>query len=266
MKPEQLSDAMSLLEDELIEEADAARGQKKRKGGWRKWGAMAACLALIAAVGIPLLVRDASPAQGDALQPGGVPDASSTRPGNDPEGTMPARTDLLVVNEVDGLLSADMDVEYSSYTDEKLPYEVWKEILDDFQEFTGIRYEDFISKVPDTWESQNFYSLAVRGYKDAGLQDEYRLHDYVFDYRTQTGGVVTIGLCAFEAPLRDCLILCDDPRQSEINGVPLVIYGDEDLYLVQFSFENVNYDIETNHVPLEELEELLSGLLTPSGS
>ena len=36
-----------------------------------------------------------------------------------------------------------------------------------------------------------------------------------------------------------------------------MIYGIQDNFMVQLSYENIYYDIETSNVTLEELEELL---------
>ncbi len=55
--------------------------------------------------------------------------------------------------------------------------------------------------------------------------------------------------------------MCDNPRQSEINGVSVMIYGYQDTFMVQFSHENVNYDIETSNITLEELEDLLIAIM-----
>lgn len=48
MKPVQLCDAMNLLPDDIIHEADAVRTQKKRRNKiWLKWVSVAACLCLV---------------------------------------------------------------------------------------------------------------------------------------------------------------------------------------------------------------------------
>ena len=47
MRPEQLSDALNYLEEDLIAEAAAVRDHSKaRRPSWQKWGALAACLAV----------------------------------------------------------------------------------------------------------------------------------------------------------------------------------------------------------------------------
>lgn len=166
---------------------------------------------------------------------------------------------LFVVNQVDSILAAKMYGQVNSF--EKLPYHVWMLVLEDFHKFVGITYEEFTDKIPDSFECYHFYSLSIPRYKDANLADEYRLHDYVFAYQTGKGGGARIAICSFEEPLRDYFIMCDNPKQSEINGVPVVIYGYQDTFMVQFSHENINYDIETSNITLEELEDLLIGII-----
>lgn len=56
MNGEHISDALNLLDDDIIDEANALRGGKKRpRTGWPKWLAAAACLALAAFAGARLL-------------------------------------------------------------------------------------------------------------------------------------------------------------------------------------------------------------------
>lgn len=166
---------------------------------------------------------------------------------------------LFVVNKADSIMDTDMDVQINSFN--KIPYYVWVSILEDFHEFVGITYEEFTDKIPDNFECFHFYSLSIPGYKDADLKDEYHLHDYVFEYRTENGGEAIIAICSSAEPLRDYFIRCNNPKQSEINGVPVMIYGYQDTFVVQFAHEKINYDIETSNITLEELENLLIGIM-----
>lgn len=179
--------------------------------------------------------------------------------GNQSDQQIEDTENLFVVNQVDSIMAADMDVQINSF--KKLPHHVWMLVLEDFHKFVGISYEEFIDKIPENFDCYHFYFLSIPGYKDANLMDEYRLHDYVFEYHTESGGDAKIAICANEEPLRDYLIECDHPKQSEINGVPVVIYGYQDTFMVQFSHENINYDIETSNITLDELEDLLIGIM-----
>ena len=152
---------------------------------------------------------------------------------------------VFVINEVRSIMVADMDVQFSYYTDLEA---VELECV----------HKDFTSKIPDVFESKLFYSVDVPS--DA-TRKKYIPHDYVFEYQTENGGEVTIAICTMDEPLRDYFILCDNPERSEINGFPVVIYGYKGNYVVQFTYEYINYDIETNNITQKELEELLTGMI-----
>lgn len=262
MRKEDFFEVLGELDDDIVK---GAKAPVKRKANWKAWGAMAACLclAVIGALVIQNPIREPD-METISPPPDHDPEINTVSSEGDPKESVPVKTNFLVVNELESLSMADMDVKYVFY--EKLPYHVWCAILEDFREYTGVSYEDFTARIPDAWEYVNFYSLAIRGYKDADLSDEYRLHDYVFDFRTAGGGEARIALCSAEQPLRDCIIVCDNPKQSEINGVPVVIHGINDLFIAGFIYEDVHYDIETRGIGLEELEELLSGVLSASES
>lgn len=50
MKKEDISDALNMLNDDILQEANEVRSNKKKNRNWRKWGAVAACLCLLVAV------------------------------------------------------------------------------------------------------------------------------------------------------------------------------------------------------------------------
>ena len=55
MNAKKFSDAMSELDTKYVDEAlnyKKKAGKKKKKQNWTKWGAMAACFALIAVLGV----------------------------------------------------------------------------------------------------------------------------------------------------------------------------------------------------------------------
>lgn len=161
-----------------------------------------------------------------------------------------------VINEADGIMTADMDVQFSYYTD--LGTDELASAYSDFEQMIGLSYKDFAIKIPKIFVSKAFYSVDA---PSGVAKKEYTPHDYVFEYQTKNGGEVTIAICALEEPLRDCFIVCDKPEQSEINGLAVIIYGYEDKFMVQFSCDHVNYDIETNNITRKELEELLTGMI-----
>ena len=50
------------------------------------------------------------------------------------------------------------------------------------------------------------------------------------------------------------------PEVSSVNGTPVTIYGYDNMYMVNFSYEGVNYDIETRDIELNQLQELLTNI------
>ena len=55
MKKEQISDALNMLNDDIIEETNKVRANAKPNRKWVKWGAVAACLCLAVIIAIPVL-------------------------------------------------------------------------------------------------------------------------------------------------------------------------------------------------------------------
>lgn len=48
--------------------------------------------------------------------------------------------------------------------------------------------------------------------------------------------------------------------KSSLGGIPITVYGYDSTYMVQFSYQGVNYDIETRDIDLEGLSGLLTGI------
>lgn len=246
MKKEDFCELLGDVNESHVANARAPKPAKR--SGWVKWGAMAACLAVIAAVGIPFLHSTSglveAPPSGDIPQSGG--DLQVSQPvGN-----------RLVINEVISQMSADMDVKFSSY-DDLSPAER-ATVLAEFQAAIGVSYDDLTARIPDRFTLTFFYSVDT---PDGPSQPGYSPHDYVLCYETAGGGSVAIALCSREEPLRDCIVVSTDPEESLINGVPVIIHGHESWYMTRFSDGMVNYDIEAANITPEELEELLSGIL-----
>lgn len=158
------------------------------------------------------------------------------------------------------LTSSDMDVKFDYYN-QKLPQWIWEEILKEFEENIGISKSEFEGKIPDKFILTNFYTAKIPGYKDANLSDNYKTHDYVFEYRTENNGEVIIAICKDEKPLRDYYFEFKG-KKSKIGNIELEIVQYENKYMVNFESNNINYDIETNEITENELVELLQTILT----
>lgn len=258
MKKEELFNIIGEVDEQKVAAAGIAMNTKKKsRPVWAKWGAMAACLCLVVIGTFVSFDLQREPG-GAGIQPGGTPSTEVIQPGNTQETTQPARTNFLVVvvNEVKNIMTADMDVQLSHY--DSLSETEREVMLKQFETAIGLSYDDFTAKISDTYVNRAFYSMNVPS--DAA-RTEYIPHDYVFEYQTESGGEAKIAICSAEEPLRDYFIKCDNPKQSEINGISVVIYGYQGTFMVEFSHENINYDIETNNITIEELEDLLVGII-----
>ena len=253
MKKEEFAEVLGEINEKHILEARAER--KAKKPVWVKWGAMAACLCLVVVVALAAPTLQGEYGAGDP-QPGGTPGTSIVQPGNNHETTQPAKTNLLVINEVENVMTADMDVQLCHYNN--LSALEQETVLKEFQTANGLNYDDFTAKISDIYVLRSFYSIDVPA--DAA-RTEYIPHDYVFEYQTGNGGEIRIAICSAEEPLRDHFIKCANPKQSEINGIPVVIYGYQGTFMVEFSHKSINYDIETSNITMEELEDLLVGIM-----
>ena len=67
MKKEQISDALNMLNDDIIEETNKVRADAKPKRKWVKWGAVAACLCLAVIIAIPVLHHMTKPGKESSL-------------------------------------------------------------------------------------------------------------------------------------------------------------------------------------------------------
>lgn len=232
MRKEEFCEIFGDISERHIAEAGADR--KVQKPAWLKWGAVAACLCLVV-LGAFAVRRLGTPGTGIEH-----PEASK-----------------LVVNEADQTASLDMDVRISHYN--VLSSTEWETVMDAFESSIGFSYADFLEKLPPARRDTAFYSIDV---PVVHKNTSYVPHDYVFEFQTESGGSVKIAVCAAEEPLRDCFFVCDDPKESEINGTAAAIYGMQDSFWVQFAYVGVNYDIETRGISLEELETLLTCMIS----
>ena len=117
-------------------------------------------------------------------------------------------------------------------------------------------YEDHAGyELPDDLVLTQDYGVFV---KDASL--EYNIaHDYVFEFTGNNDRWVRIIYSLIEEPLRDYFIT-NDSIVSTIDGVEVILYQYEELYIVDFKYHDMYYEIEANHVTLEELLTLIRGI------
>lgn len=165
----------------------------------------------------------------------------------------------IIVNQLDtSITSDDIAAEYRYY--EQLTNSEQKIVLDNFNKFVGISYNDFTAKFSDILTFKSFH--LIYDYKDSdNLVEEYNPHDYVFNYQSDNNGTAVISLCSFEHPFRDYGLPCEE--LSEINGISVELFGhNQNTYIAQFTYNNVYYDIETTNINLNDLISIVSTIVT----
>ena len=276
MTTEELYEILGDIDERCVKEAREYRIHKKRIR--RKWGAIAACLCLLvvgAVVSIRLL-SEINTRPNDIHGSNVIPPENNNSVSDEREITTNTSTDADIASSEDGNVTqdkitrilinvvkqpipSDIDVQLTSFSEQTS--NLWSSVIEDFHKFTGITYEDFTGKIPDSLEQCDFYSVSSREHSESGSLGEYTLHDYVFTYQTQNGGSAKIAICSFAAPLRDCLIFCDNPEKSEINGISMEIYGYQDTFMVQFFCNGIYYDIKMSNMTQDGLVELLTCII-----
>lgn len=236
---EKLYEGLGWVRPELLAEAVEAQPVRQPRR-WVRWGmAAAACLVLAGAALIPTLER---PQTAQQQNPASDPPTSAVigeEPGN-----------VLVVNEGEAALG-DLDVKIDGVVvlQEQGTFQKFRDCL-------GVDWSDFSARLPQGWTWGEGYCL-LTPHEDG----TYQFHDFLLECTAPGGGTAQVALCPTEEPLRDWLLLDEDPEKSLVNGVSLVICGMGDMYLTQFAHDGLYYDVSTQGISLEELEALLSGLL-----
>lgn len=230
MMKEELYELLGDIREDYICEAHTT--VKKVVPVWLKWS-IAACLCLICTCALLLLYPQSEP-------------------------TQPQHADVLIVNKPDIFSSENIVGFYFRYDD--LPKAEWKAATDTFKANIGISYQKFSAKIPDMFTLIMFGSVHVRN----DSTNEFNIpRDYVFNIQTENGGSASIRICAKYKPMRDHEFICENQKASYISDVPLYIYSDPiiNTFIVDFTYENINYTINTYDMTLEELEILLRGII-----
>ncbi len=230
--------AVSQLDDKYYQEAEQYHGRGHR---WAAGIAAAACLALAVAGGASVLERPGAD----------VPDNPPVEEGRGEQ----------ITGIFNGpVIAGDADVVINSY--EKVPYDVWEAMKADFALAAGEEYDAFLARIPEPFQSGlTVYTVSARGETEAGLAEEYTIHDYVFACQGEDGAWVSIALCGFEFPIRECMVWDENPEQWWIGGTPVEVSRFQDQYFARFSCRGAYYDLEAAGVDDAGLEELLAGLI-----
>ncbi len=242
MTGEMLYSALELLDDRYLEEAICPK--KPHPAAWLAPIAACALLAVllwphsVPQVGSPNDFPLGDPVVGDPII---APGSNAGAPSVDP-------ADQVVFNAVpqQSAIMPDMDVVWTPVTDEN-----------HFLVFTGLDYDRFTSRPSVEW-----VLTAAHTVDTPDGEGGYSPHDYRFVYE-QGESCIILSVSSLEEPLRDLLILCDDPALSRVCGVEMVVQGDESAAMTQFEHNGLFYDVETRRVTAGDLRAFLADVLAP---
>ena len=142
--------------------------------------------------------------------------------------------------KISAMLSLDADVEIIKLEDLPEKYEFIKNI-----------------SLLKEYKMEESYIVYTRDNKEV---DEYNiLHDYVFNYKKDSNKI-KIAFSELEEPLRDYFIESGD-KISKIGDAEFIIYQSGEMYIVTFSYQNINFDIETTGITENELVNLLQSII-----
>lgn len=113
--------------------------------------------------------------------------------------------------------------------------------------------------VPNDLIDVNYYIMYVRSNKDS---KEYNVVNNIeVVYSSNSNRMINISYSKDYKPLRDYYFNEDSSKISNINNVELKIYKYKNTYFTEFTFNNYNYDIETNNISENELKNLLISII-----
>lgn len=89
-----------------------------------------------------------------------------------------------------------------------------------------------------------------------------RAYNYNLVYKNvKSNRNINIGFSKENKPIRDYHFDDNGSKISRINDTELKIYRYEELYMTEFNYKGINYDIETSNISQEELILLLQSII-----
>lgn len=287
MNAAQFSSALGKVNDKYIMEAITY--ERKKKSGWLKWGAMAACLGLIITVAmatLPSLLKGPGgvmppPNPGPGSVIGDNDNQTSNEPLQPPdEREITINWDNVAVNESAGLAQNAVPL----YRDPAIYNE---EILDT----EGVRayygWELAPAYIPDdlTGGGKAVSGRVVREKATGNVVEDQAGRSFWVDFgedgspKSNDDIVIPRGFTIRASRLRIlhcCLLPVDEERTTDFGGVPVTLrhcslpYGDSDsktpagyydIYTATFTLNGVEYEIEAQRLELEEVIKITASII-----
>lgn len=115
--------------------------------------------------------------------------------------------------------------------------------------------------VPSELSKRSSYAIYVN--EANNKENEYSvLNNYVISYSNSSSDKsITIAFSKDNKPFRDYDFISDDGKTSIINNLELKIYKCSALYFTEFSYKNINFEIESEGITETEFVNLLKSII-----
>lgn len=151
----------------------------------------------------------------------------------------------IIVNQVDSfdLTKVNADIKLTEINSVYLPW---------FNMFNDINIPNDLDK---------FYGYGV--YTKNDYNKDYNILDsYVYEYfNLSNDRKIKIAFSNRNKPIRDYFFDSDDFKVSYINDNELIIYQSENIYFVEFKYNEYYFNIETQEIIIDELITLLTTII-----
>lgn len=119
--------------------------------------------------------------------------------------------------------------------------------------------------IPNEYNAFSISALYVKSNQSKNNAEYDKLNNYIILYKVKDNDKdfkeISISFSKENKPLRDYYFSSKNEKKSNINGTELDIYQYEKSYFTIFTYENINFDIETYNVGQEELISLLKQII-----
>lgn len=112
-------------------------------------------------------------------------------------------------------------------------------------------------KIPNELNIKTYKGIYTKDYENK--KDQYSiLHNYEFIY-TNNEKTITLSFSKDNKPLRDYTF--SNAKKSTINDTEIIIYKEENTHISIFTYDNINFDIETINLKEKELIDFLKSII-----
>lgn len=175
--------------------------------------------------------------------------------------------DTIYINNINDMASLMYDAEFKTLNNIDISKFDTLENLDIPKDINNSTYNAVYVKSVNRGEftensDNNTYDKQHNDCSTSSSNNSYdKLNNYAFNYENSSNDRnILIAFSNTNKPLRDYRFE-EIGKQSKINNIDLTIYKYENLYMTEFTYQNVNYDIETSNVSEEELINLLRSII-----